>query len=1471
MRFVIEEIENKKTICLNMIVKNEAKIIKDKLEKLCKKVTFDYWVISDTGSTDRTMEIIRTFFQEKNIPGELFQDEWQDFGYNRTQAINHAFQKSDYLFIFDADDEIIGDFVLPEDLGKYDSYHVYFGSNTFKYLRLPIVNNRKRWRYVGVLHEIISEIDKGQTSSIIEGNYFFESGRSSSRNENPNKYYDDAIVLENAFKKELDNPTGDRGLAYRYAFYCAQSYKDCGSKYVDNAIEWYKKVLTLENWSQEKFISCISLGELYKSKNDKENALKYWLKSVDYDNERIEGIVNAAEDYRNNGNHILVNSLYHKFKNYKKDFEDKLFLFKDKYNDLLEYQNCISAFYVNDYDSGYECCKRILTNRLQNINILRSALSNMFFYKESLFKDQDSLLLFYKIQELFYDIKKSKQNYEDSYFKIWNELFKKNENSFIKYPEKDIIRKIKNVDKSPVIFLSFTTCKRVDLFQKTVNSMLNQWTDYDKIDYWFCVDDNSSDEDRIKMKELYPWMDFYFKEFCEKGHRESMNIIWNKLNELKPIYWIHMEDDFLFHHKMDYIGSAIKGIEKLRCHNVKQILFNVNYAEVIDDYGIIKGDEMQNGMEEYSLHVHKKGNYNYLNSHYWPHYSFRPSFVDVETILKLGDFNSNNKFFEMDYANKWTNAGYKSGFLNRITCRHIGRLTTERNDDTKINSYALNDESQFHENEINLKKQKSLISLPFKISDMNDYIVAPSLGTPIKIINLVKREDRKLKMIERLTNLEFEEDEYEFIEGVDGSILESSDYIKQLFKRNDFGNRRGVIGCALTHLNLWKHLLNDEDNDYYIIMEDDVQMSQNLKEKLNILKPHFLSCELLFLGYHMFSDERNKLSHKYGNVLNINSNAVSEIDVNKLDKSLYIGGYFCYSINKKGAKGMIEYIEKNRITHGIDYLNKIVDDIPCYEITPQLVFSDWNENDKIIDTNIQTNFDALDFTDKELLQKLHSEFVFVRGKDQINNDIYEQNQINDCIEIAINDDSCVGFNTMGFLKSKITKLSASPYFGVNDGIYIKKEKYEKYLKMLEDDNPEEKLEFQKDNELMERLQSEFVFIRWKDQIDNDIYTQQPFKDCIKIAINDNECDGFNTLGFLKSKITKLSASPYFGENDGIYIKKEVYQKHLKVIEEDDISKKVVKKEGFTRIKLLCEWSSSEELCNSLIKNYNDANNYCFDDMQFTWEDDNIDYYVIINRPISGLYEHYEPKKTIIFQMEPWVNDSSKPWGVKTWGEWSEPDETKFLHVNSHKKYLNNVEWHINLPLSEVSKQININKMDKISAICSSKNYDYGHILRNNFIKYLSEKNVGLIDVYGRFNYHDFKCYVGPLKDDNKSNGMYQYKYHLACENNYENGYATEKIWDAILSETLCFYWGCPNLEKYIDSNAFVRLDFTDIDKCLNIVKQAIDEDWWSQRIDIIRKEKKRIIEELAFFPNLKKIIESKKSESGTESNIVIDI
>lgn len=743
------------TICLNMIVKNESHIIEKTLTNLCEYVQFDAYYISDTGSTDNTIDIIRRFFESRQIPGEISQVEWRDFGFNRTLALDIAFNKTDYLMIFDADDVVHGKFIMPTHL-NHDAYQLKLGQS-FVYLRTLIVNNRKRWKFVGVLHEYIQCIDCEENSSIIDGDYFIESGRSGNRSKDPNKYVNDAIVLENGYKKEMDgyklgDGSGDKMLAERYAFYCAQSYMDAGFMYTDKSIEWYTRVLSQDNWMQEKYYSALCLGNLYARKGDKTNSLKYYCKTMEYDEERIEGIALAIELLRKDENHVLVNALYHKYKNYNKHPTNKLFVSMDKYNDIIEYNNSISAYYISDKKSGYECCKTILENNSMEYQFIASTLSNLIFYLEYIDDDDISTLLrlFYAVDAFCSRTAENGESFSEVFFTIWNRLFDKvrscltgkptiidiwdehytNENKEVsgelsiritKYklllsPDlsymnttnhphpKQLITLNRNKITSVYIIITFTTCKRFDLFEQTVHSILNMWRDVQLIDYWFCVDDNSSEEDRAKMKKQYPWIDFYMKTPDEKGHRPSMNIIWDKLNEIKPQYWIHMEDDFLFHTPGEYIKKPVRMMtdSRVQGYNVHQILYNRNYGETIQDY-MIKGHKIihsnnSNNSNNYSIaiHEHKHGQFSYGNSHYWPHYSFRPSLIDVNAILILGNYDSENQFFEMDYANRWYSHGFLSGFYNQITNRHIGRLTSERHNKTLANAYELNDEGQFN-------------------------------------------------------------------------------------------------------------------------------------------------------------------------------------------------------------------------------------------------------------------------------------------------------------------------------------------------------------------------------------------------------------------------------------------------------------------------------------------------------------------------------------------------------------------------------------------------------------------------------------------------------------------------------------------------------------------------------------------------------------------------------------------------------
>ena len=798
------------------------------------------------------------------------------------------------------------------------------------------------------------------------------------------------------------------------------------------------------------------------------------------------------------------------------------------------------------------------------------------------------------------------------------------------------------------VLLTMTTCKRFDLFEQTVNSILHTWNDIDQVDAWFCVDDNSSEVDCQQMKS-YDWIEYYWKGPTEKGHRTSMNLIWNKIREINPTYWIHIEDDFVFHVERSYVADAIRG---LQVTGASQLLYNRNYAETIHDYRIEGHIQVTN---EFCLHEYKTGTFPFQNCHYWPHYSFRPGMTKVDAVLSLGNFDSANTFFEMDYAYRWMNHGHKTAFYNAITCQHIGKLTKDK---STPNAYALNHCNQFYD---------------------SNYI---------KVVNLERRKDRKDKMAEVLKDVP-----HDMYKAVDGSILTITPEIMNLFMGNDFENRKGVIGCALSHYYLWKQLVADSVN-YYVVLEDDITITNDFKTKIERIKTE----EVCFLGYHMYSKDRDA-----------SYDAKEGFSVQPFQGDLYVGGTFGYYITKRGAQRLLDYIAIHGIKHGIDYVMKLA--LPhCSECKPHLVFSEWNEY-YLIDSDIQGNYDAFHLSSEE--------YIFVEKVDHVNDDVErcEQN-----IMEKAKSDAIVGFNSLGYLKSVI-----------------------------------------------------------------NIHTLRP--------------------------------SIYFKETDGIYVKRE-YALLQKLI----------------RVKMLCNWCTSEELCKQWAKMA--EYNYTWKHIQMVWEGD-CDYYVVINSTM----DHYEPEKTIVYQMEPWVKDETKHWGVKTWDKWIEP---KCAYLRGRKTdHLNTIQWLVEQTYEDWSKPIE--KTKTLSTICTSKFWDEGHILRINMLHYFEENGLD-IDIYGKEN-TNFRQYRGELAEKEKSKGILPYKYYFMMENCFEENYASEKIWEPILSESLCFYYGCRNLSKYIDPLAYVQLD-RDCKKSHQLVIHAIQEDWYTQRLPYIKAAKRDILNRLYFFPTL---------------------
>jgi len=387
------------TILLNMIVKDESHIIEKTLTTLCDKIDFSYWVISDTGSTDNTKDIIRAFFEKRGIPGELFDDEWKDFGHNRSMALAHAYNKSDLLFVFDADDDLVGNFVIPKAIA--DAYHLHFGSGySLNYWRICMVNNRKKWRYIGVLHEYIECVDRPIKHFFIEGEYYVRHGTSGQRSNAIDKYEKDAIVLEKAFK-ELDETDLLRN---RYAFYCANSHKDAGN--IDRAIVWYKIAIGLKKgWDQEKYRSCVMLFEMFSKKNKMEEAVFYALQSYKFDKHRVEGIYKLIRYYCTNNMEDVALAYYRLIEDWYENtyikqgdaLTDKLFVDITDYDIYLPYFMIIVSNKVGKPDIGIRMYEFIFRNKKMGpILFTETLLSNFKFFINYIFKKNKQIIIYAK-------------------------------------------------------------------------------------------------------------------------------------------------------------------------------------------------------------------------------------------------------------------------------------------------------------------------------------------------------------------------------------------------------------------------------------------------------------------------------------------------------------------------------------------------------------------------------------------------------------------------------------------------------------------------------------------------------------------------------------------------------------------------------------------------------------------------------------------------------------------------------------------------------------------------------------------------------------------------------------------------------------------------------------------------------------------------------------------------------------------
>lgn len=360
------------TICLNMIVKNESRIIERLLYSVLPII--DTYCICDTGSTDNTKEIIENFFKKNSIPGKIVCEPFKNFAHNRNFALKACLGMSDYILLLDADMILDTKNFKKELIAVFDSFYILQGNDGYYYPNTRIIRNNGLFSYEGVTHEFVN-FPESTTVKLFDKNEIFilDVGDGGSKSD---KFERDVKLLIKGIEEDPVNRS-------RYYFYLANSYYDLGQ--YENAVTYYEKRIDCKGWIQEVWFSNYKLGHCYKNMNKHGQAIYYWLECFNVLPERLENLYEIVNYYRIIGKYNLALYFYTLAKEFlKKDFyrENYLFLHKDVYNYKLDYEYSIIAYYLGFKNINNEIVS-ILNNSLDP-NITNSLFGNMKYYKNSL-------------------------------------------------------------------------------------------------------------------------------------------------------------------------------------------------------------------------------------------------------------------------------------------------------------------------------------------------------------------------------------------------------------------------------------------------------------------------------------------------------------------------------------------------------------------------------------------------------------------------------------------------------------------------------------------------------------------------------------------------------------------------------------------------------------------------------------------------------------------------------------------------------------------------------------------------------------------------------------------------------------------------------------------------------------------------------------------------------------------------------
>jgi len=348
---------NKKrpTIVFATMCKNEEHCILETLKSVAPYI--DYWIVCDTGSTDKTIELVKNFFAEKGIPGELHEDSWVGFDHNKTLMIQRAKDKADYIMHLDADDQLVGEFKFSLKESGKDAYFIPVKRGDAEWKNLILFKAEYTWKFCGVAHTTIKALENPNwnTGDLSHYGYYISGEGIGSRAFDPKKYLYDAERLQKQFWDTLVSDPD--GLNNRSIFYTAQSYMDYGM--YKEALQWNRLYLKVKDtWIEEQFEAQMRVSQcLMYLGEDSNQVILEMEKAIQISPDRAEPHYHLGKYLNSIGNHGLAYQHLLQAKNMDiEQVKSKYILFVNEkcYNKYINDELSVACYWIEKFQEGFD-------------------------------------------------------------------------------------------------------------------------------------------------------------------------------------------------------------------------------------------------------------------------------------------------------------------------------------------------------------------------------------------------------------------------------------------------------------------------------------------------------------------------------------------------------------------------------------------------------------------------------------------------------------------------------------------------------------------------------------------------------------------------------------------------------------------------------------------------------------------------------------------------------------------------------------------------------------------------------------------------------------------------------------------------------------------------------------------------------------------------------------------------------------